>query len=234
MLRLWSRLADESRAPQCDRRMRPYLAERLLRPVLLMTLLIAVAVPPALADHWDERDYLIQLANETAQDPEALLGGLRDIHVFWHGQRLEERTYGFLLFHYRVVRYFNGIVNSRREEPLAPYSPTEFQRMGVPPFPEQIVGNIQTVRDLALFSRAFELWHNLCHEQMERATGAPLMDAAKNIYWAEFWRLHLYVDRIFHQALAQFANGSHPGEFRTVLEVVTYIEEEQDGWVPYI
>ena len=78
--------------------------------------------------HSPIRDQLIALANNTAGNPMGFLEGLSDIHDDWHGEVV--RTYGFLLFHHRVVRYFNAVVNSQLQSPVAAYARVIFRRWG--------------------------------------------------------------------------------------------------------
>ena len=63
--------------------------------------------------HSEFRDRLIALANETSGNPSGFLEGLSDVHGNWHEANV--RTYGFLLFHHRVVRYYNAIVDSHAQ-----------------------------------------------------------------------------------------------------------------------
>jgi hypothetical protein len=64
------------------------------------------------------RDRLITLAGSTSQDPGGFLQGLSDIHFDWHTE--SPTTYGFLLFHNRVVNYFRAIVLPAVEPTIEP------------------------------------------------------------------------------------------------------------------
>lgn len=148
--------------------------------------------------HAPTRDILAQLASENADDPGGFLEGLSDIHADWHGEFV--RTYGFMLFHNRVVRYFQGIVNAQLQQPVEPYTPTELQQMGVAPLNAD--PNMATsLGGLAAFSAAVENWHNAAHGAIGDATGVPMMDARQNIFFRAFWRLHYFIDALFRAAL---------------------------------
>ena len=75
------------------------------------------------------RDRLITLAGATAGDPAGFLDGLSPIHDAWH--REGSRTYGFLLFHTRVVRHFNQIVAPVVQPQIESFTEAEFEGMGV-------------------------------------------------------------------------------------------------------
>jgi hypothetical protein len=56
--------------------------------------------------HENTREALIVIANNSNGDALGFLEAFSPIHSDWH---VPQRTYGFLLFHHRVVRYFKAI-----------------------------------------------------------------------------------------------------------------------------
>lgn len=181
--------------------------------------------------HFPVRDELIALANGTAGNPADFLAGLSDVHDNWHQPPI--RTYGFLLFHHRVVRYFETIVNAGLQPPVVAFTDAELQNMNVPPYPQN-VANVDTLFELATFSARIESWHDIAHSRIQTATGVPMMDARQNIYYRAFWQLHLAIDALFQQVLQQYGNQAHPGQFLDRAAVAGHIEAVHHGWVPRI
>jgi len=181
--------------------------------------------------HSQFRDRLIALANATSGNPSGFLEGLSDIHVDWHNEM--PPTYGFLLFHHRVVRYFNSIVNPQLQRQIAAFTPNEFQDMGAQPFPDDLANN-DTLADLANVSSAIESWHNRAHGIIGRATGTPMMDASQNIFFRPFWQLHLYIDGLFQAVLQQYGNIQHPNQFVDAMAIAGHLEVSHHSWVPRI
>ena len=177
------------------------------------------------------RDRLIALANENADNPSGFLEGLSDIHLDWHTET--PPTYGFLLFHHRVVRYFTAIVSPQIQPPITAFTANDFQGMGVQPFAANLA-NIDTLTELGNFSSAFESWHNTAHGLIGSATQTPMMDPRQNIFFRPFWRLHLYIDGLFQQVLQQYGNTQHPNQFVTAAAVVGHLEVSHHSWVPSI
>ena len=159
------------------------------------------------------------------------LEGLSDIHDDWHGPNV--RVYGFLLFHHRVVRYFNAIVSPQVNPPVAPFTAAEFQAMGVQPFGGNLA-NVDTLGEAANASSAIESWHGPAHMQIGNATQTPMMDPRQNIFFRPFWQLHLYIDNLFRGMLQQYGNRAHPGQFLMVSAIAGHIEERHHSWVPRI
>jgi hypothetical protein len=174
------------------------------------------------------RDRLVAIANANANDPDGFLEDLSDVHDDWHSEFT--RTYGFLLFHHRVVRYFQAIVNARLETEIAPYAADDLQDMSIQPFGADI-GGVDNLAELAALSLATESWHNITHDRLATATGTPLLDARRNIFFRPFWQLHLYIDRLFVQALDQYGDRAHTGQFVTPTAVASHIEVSHHGWV---
>ncbi len=181
--------------------------------------------------HSPIREQLIALASSTSGDPMNFLDGLSDIHDNWHQEVV--RTYGFLLFHHRVVRYFNTIVNSQLQPTITAYTRQEFEGMGVAPFGGNLA-NIDTLPELRNFASSVEAWHNAAHDRIARATGTPLLDARQNIYFRAFWRLHLYIENLFMTVLQQYGDRAHPNEFLSLQAVAEHIEAAHHAWVPNI
>lgn len=180
--------------------------------------------------HSTFRDRLITLRNATLTTPDGFLEGLSDIHDDWHGQ---PRTYGFLLFHHRVVRYFDEIVNNPLGLGIVAYSPADLEGMGVAALTANPAG-VDTLGELSTYSSAFETWHNGAHGRIEVATGAPMMDARININYAPFWRLHKFIDARFQTVLQQYANRAHPGALATPFASARHIEAAHHNWVSRI
>jgi hypothetical protein len=178
--------------------------------------------------HSPTRDQLIALANNNAGDPMGFLDGLSDIHDDWHGELV--RTYGFLLFHHRVVRYFTAIVNPAIQPAIAAFTPADFQQMQAQPFGGNTAG-VDTLGELAAFSTAIESWHNTAHMQIGMATGTPMMDPRQNIFFRPFWRLHFYIDGLFRTCLRQYGNRAHPNQFVNDSAIAGHIEASHHGWV---
>ncbi len=181
--------------------------------------------------HSPMRDRLVAIASSNAGDPGGFLEDLSDLHDDWHREFV--RSYGFLLFHTRVVRYFNTIVNAPLQPPVAAYTANDLQGMGIAPFGGNLA-NVDTLAELVSFSNAIESWHNTAHGRLATATGTPMGDPRQNIFFRPFWRLHLYIDGFFEQVLRQYGNREHPGEFVIPAAVAGHIEVGHHGWVPRI
>lgn len=181
--------------------------------------------------HAPTRDLLISLANNNTQNPEGFLEGLSDIHIDWHSQN--QRSYGFLLFHHRVVRYFQNIVNSQLDNPIVAFTATEFRDMGAQTF-NGSTANVDTLGELASFSAALENWHNTAHMIIGNATQTPMMDPRQNIFFRPFWQLHFYIDNLFQTVLQQYGNRAHPNQFLNVSAVASHIEASHHSWVSRI
>ena len=181
--------------------------------------------------HEPTRDALIALANSTSTNPTGFLEGLSDIHNEWH--QPFGRTYGFLLFHFRVVRYFKEIVNPVLDDGIIPYTAADFQDMNYDEFGGGTDG-VDTLGGLVDISSAIENWHDTAHRRIETATGAPMMDARQNIYFRPFWRLHTYIDDLFQIVLQQYADNTHPELFLTLPMVAAHIETTHHNQVPGI
>ncbi len=181
--------------------------------------------------HPPMRDRLVAIANSNIGNPSGFLEDLSDPHEDWH--REFTRTYGFLLFHHRVVRSFQAVVNPTLQTPVTPFSDGDFQTMGVQPFQANL-GGIDALDELAAFSSAIESWHNTAHGGIASATGTPLMDPRQNIFFRAFWQLHLYIEEFFVQILDQYGDSAHPGQFVAPDLVASHIETAHHGWVPRI
>jgi len=181
--------------------------------------------------HATFRDQLGTLAGATSGDPAGFLDGLSPIHDAWH--REGSRTYGFLLFHTRVVRYFNQIVAPRVQPQIQPFTATDYQDMRVRLF-EYDLHSVDALAELVDFSTAIESWHNTAHMGIGSATGTPMMDPRQNIFFRPFWRLHRYIDDLFVQALGQYGDRAHPNQFVTASAIASHLEAAHHGWVPRI
>ncbi len=113
--------------------------------------------------HSPMRDRLVAIASSNAGDPGGFLEDLSDLHDDWHREFV--RSYGFLLFHTRVVRYFNTIVNAQLQPPVAAYTANDLQGMGIAPFGGNLA-NVDTLAELVSFSNAIESWHNTAHGRL--------------------------------------------------------------------
>lgn len=182
--------------------------------------------------HMEFRNRLIALANDNASNPSGFLEGLSDIHADWHDPNTL-RTYGFLLFHHRVVRYFNTIVNAQSSPPVAAFTANDLNGMNVQPFGGSLA-SIDTLIELADLSDSIESWHNNAHMRIGMATGTPMMDPRQNIFFQPFWRLHLYIEAMFQTTLQQYANRQHPGQFVDANAIAGHLEVSHHGWVPRI
>ena len=177
--------------------------------------------------HSEFRNRLISLANENSGNPSGFLENLSDIHDDWHGTT--PRTYGFLLFHHRLVRYFNTIVNQGWNLNLTGYTSAELQGMGVVDAPA--TANIDTLGELSSYSARIEGWHNTAHGRIGNATGVPMMDARQNIFFVPFWKLHLYIENRFQTCLQQYGTSVHPNQFLNVTSISGHIEAGHHSWV---
>ena len=176
------------------------------------------------------RDALITIANNNNGDPLGFLESFSPIHRDWHGI---ERTYGFLLFHHRVVRYFKAIVNSQIDPPVVAFTDAEFANMNINVFgggPQ----NITSLNDLEAFSTDIEGWHNGAHARIQVATGVPMMNAAENIFYRVFWQLHFFIDERFIVGLEQYETAVHANAFLNVSAIAAHIEVSHHSWVPRI
>ncbi len=180
--------------------------------------------------HESTRDALIAIANNNNGDPLGFLEAFSPIHRDWHGP---ERTYGFLLFHHRVVRYFKAIVLPQINPTVVPFTDAEFEDMGINPFgggPE----NVASLNDLQAFSTDIEGWHNGAHARIQVATGVPMMNPSENIFYRVFWQLHFFIDDRFKVGLEQYETAVHPGAFLNVSAIAAHIEVSHHSWVPRI
>jgi hypothetical protein len=181
--------------------------------------------------HAEMRDRLVAIASTDAGDPAGFLEDLSDVHDDWHSEFT--RTYGFLLFHHRVVRYFQAIVGPQVQPRIAAYTDNDLEGMNIQPFGANLA-NVDTLGELAGLSFSIESWHNTAHGRLATATGTPMMDPRRNILFRPFWQLHLYIDAFFVQALDQYGDRTHPGQFVTPGAVASHIEVSHHGWVPRI
>jgi hypothetical protein len=181
--------------------------------------------------HAEMRDRLVAIASANSGDPAGFLEDLSDVHDDWHSEFV--RSYGFLLFHHRVVRYFQAIVNVQLEPRVVAYTGDDLQGMEVQPFAGN-VANVDTLGELAGLSSSIESWHNTAHGGLANATGTPMMDPRRNIMFRPFWRLHLYIDGFFVRVLDQYGDRTHAGQFITPDAVASHIEVSHHGWVPRI
>src|SRR5829696_1615022 len=156
------------------------------------------------------RDRLVAIASQNASDPGRFLEDLSDLHDDWHTEFV--RSYGFLLFHSRLVRYFQAIVNSQLTNPITAYTNEDLEGLGVQPFLENLA-NVDSIEELASFSSAIESWHNTAHGRLMTATGAPMMDPRQNIFFRPFLAAPLV-----HRRLLRPSAGSvrRPGTPRRV------------------
>lgn len=182
--------------------------------------------------HPPMRDALVAIASTNGSDPGGFLEDLSDVHFDWHTEFT--RTYGFLLFHHRVVGFFQSIVNGPLQLGIAPYADGDFQGMGIQPFDAGLATDVDTLEELAAFSSTLESWHNTTHGGLATQTGTPMMDPRRNIFFVAFWRLHLYIDALFEQVLTQYGNRVHPGQFVIDEAVASHVEVAHHGWVPRI
>jgi hypothetical protein len=178
------------------------------------------------------RDRLVAIASTNAGDAAGFLEDLSDVHDDWHSEFT--RTYGFLLFHHRVVRYFQALVNIPLDLKIASYTDADLQNMNAQAFVEPNLAAIDTLGELAQLSSSIESWHNTAHGRLARATGTPMMDPRRNIFFRPFWQLHLYIDAFFVQVLDQYGDRVHPGQFVIPAAVAGHIEVSHHGWVARI
>jgi hypothetical protein len=177
------------------------------------------------------RDRLVAIASTNSANPEGFLEDLSDVHDDWHSEFV--RSYGFLLFHHRVVRYFETIVNAPLGLGLTAYTDGDLEGLNAQPFGGSLA-NVDTLGELASLSASIESWHNTAHGALATATGTPMMDPRRNIFFRPFWRLHLYIDDFLTRALDQYGDRAHPGQFVTPTTVASHIEVSHHGWVPRI
>ena len=181
--------------------------------------------------HSQFRDRLITLTNNNAGNPSGFLEGLSDIHPDWHAENL--RTYGFLMFHHRVVRSFNAIVNVQLQPQITAFTPDQLTGMGVQPFAADLA-NVDTLREMADLSSSIESWHNSAHGSIGNVTQTPMMDPAQNIFFRPFWQLHLYIDGLFQTVLQQYGNRQHPNQFVNATAVAGHLEVSHHSWITRI
>ncbi len=91
-----------------------------------------------------------------------------------------------------------------------------------------------SLEGLRAFSAEIESWHNGAHAAIQVATGVPMMNAAENIFYQAFWRLHLFIDNKFQAALQQYEASTHPDAFLNVSSIAAHIEVTHHTWVPEI
>jgi hypothetical protein len=143
------------------------------------------------------------------------------------------RSYGFLLFHSRVVRSFNAIVAPTVDRAIEPSTEQEFQDMGVEAFQEDASSVPPSVTSWRFHSDR-ELAQHRTHGNRRGARNADDGFPAECLFRA-FWQLHLFIDEVqFGRALRQYGDQAHPSQFVLPSAVADHIEARHHGWVPRI
>jgi hypothetical protein len=177
-------------------------------------------------------DYLLRIANEAvnAGNPWLFLNSLGPLHVRWHDTPIETRTLGFLIFHWLVIFYFRSLGLDRIMR-ITPYNTSDFSPGGrfysIDVNWNSWMGSIsrsRNINELIRYSAQIERWHNNVHMTLEMATGTPMMDAARNIYYSTFWNLHFFINNRFENEANSVRTTFLPW-LNTVYQVIQYIDD---------
>lgn len=162
-------------------------------------------------------------------NPMLYLQRLSRIHTAWHGTSFVGRRVGFLLFHWHVIKHFKALELESRLN-VNPYREADFGNNGR--FAEadwdESMGNVgpsMNLDDLIEFSQRIEAWHNEAHMIIEDVTGAPMMDASRNIFYAAFWNLHFFINQKLEQEVKNYARSAHPS-LTDIDSIIRHIENE--------
>jgi hypothetical protein len=172
-------------------------------------------------------------------NPWLFLDGISSLHVEWHSDPSTGRAIGFLLFHWHLIEHFRDL---HLDQYVRPYYASYFNPGGR--FGNQgadwddSMGSVEpaaNIDDLVNNSAAVESWHNSMHHIIEQNTGVPMMDAARNIYYEEFWSFHFFINSFLeNRELYNYAESTHPGEFNSPADVVRHIKESYHSSVARI
>jgi hypothetical protein len=135
------------------------------------------------------------------------LSNLSPIHADWHHS---SRTIGFFLFHWECILRFKSTHADAELGGIAPFTLTDFQGFNVPYDAQETIAT-DDIGSVENFSQDVERWHNNAHMLIGMALGENLMDPRTNIFYADFWRLHYFINDQFLDALAKYKpTGSAP------------------------
>lgn len=132
------------------------------------------------------------------------LANLSPIHADWHSS---PRTIGFLLFHWEVIQRFRATQADAVLGGITPFSLSELEQYNAAYDVEASITEGDT-GSLMNFSLDEERWHNDAHMNIGMALGENLMDPRTNIFYADFWRLHYFINDQFEHAILLFKPGA--------------------------
>lgn len=142
------------------------------------------------------------------------LSNLSPIHADWHGPN---RTIGFFLFHWECIVRFQSTKADAELGGIAPFTLDDFRAFKVPydAEPAIVAGDIGSLKN---FSLDVERWHNTAHMKIGMELGENLMDPRTNIFYADFWRLHYFINDQFIDALKKYKPGTAPPDVAKQIE----------------
>lgn len=150
------------------------------------------------------------------------LSNLSPIHADWHSS---SRTIGFFLFHWECIARVQSTKADAALGGISPFNLDDFRAFNVPYDAEPAIV-AEDIGSLKNFSQDVERWHNNAHMVIGMALGENLMDPRTNIFYADFWRLHYFINDQFRDALAKYKPGTAPPD------VAKQIEARADS--PYV
>ncbi len=158
---------------------------------------------------------------------QAFLDGLANPHAGWHARNNGgTKVYGFLLFHWEVIRRFKEVGAPARFGRVTPISAASLAAIGAP-YAVRVLVPRGDIEALARFSAAIERWHDGVLGAMTHP-GHPMGDPRQNIQLLDFWRLHYFMNSRFEQKLRTFRSSAA----QTIPEVVAEIEVGHHARVP--
>lgn len=135
------------------------------------------------------QDLIDTLRQMSTGNKNSFLSELEDIHDNWHSNgEFDGSLIGFLSFHREIIHYYRIVI--RKQGQRLPRAFTLRQLSTMHPY-ERWIDDLDNPR---IFSQAIENWHNSLHRNHH---DPDFMDPRKNIYQADFWKLHLFLNNKF-------------------------------------
>lgn len=167
--------------------------------------------------------------------PRRYLELLSPLHALWHARA--PRRVGFLLFHWHVIEHFSAVGLTQE---LGVHADTvgDFSaggRFAAADWVESMRGveDSTNLSELVMYSRAIEGWHNESHMVIGEVTGLDMMDARANVFFAEFWNLHFFINASFEEQARAYATAAHP-QLQGMAAIVAHIESSHPATISRI
>lgn len=135
------------------------------------------------------QDFIDTLRQMSTGGKTSFLAELKDIHVNWHlDEEFEGFPVGFLSFHREIIFYYRRVLRKQGQRLPRAFTLTQLSMMH--PYDR----SIDELGSARAFSREIQRWHNSVHESHHHP---DFIDARKNIYLDDFWKLHLFLNNRF-------------------------------------